>query len=83
MKIESYKHGTPCWTDLSTTDQDGAKEFYSKIFGWEYQEIPMGDDQVYSMATIDGSEAAAIFTQVRSGVSGRSPAALERLHRSR
>ena len=64
MKIESYKQGTPCWTDLSTTDQNGAKEFYSKIFGWEYQDIPMGDDQVYSMATIDGSEAAAIFTQV-------------------
>ena len=64
MKIESYKQGTPCWTDLSTTDQDGAKEFYSKIFGWEYQDIPMGGDQVYSMAHVDGSSAAAIFTQV-------------------
>ncbi len=64
MKIESYKQGTPCWTDLSTTDQDGAKEFYSKIFGWEYQDIPMGDDQVYSMAQVDGSDAGAIFTQV-------------------
>ena len=57
MKIESYKQGTPCWTDLSTTDQDGAKEFYSKIFGWEYQDIPMGDDQVYSIAQVDGSDA--------------------------
>ncbi len=64
MKIESYKQGSPCWTDLSTTDQEGAKEFYSKIFGWEYQDIPMGGDQVYSMAHVDGSTAAAIYTQV-------------------
>lgn len=64
MKIESYKQGSPCWTDLSTTDQEGAKEFYSNIFGWEFQDIPMGDDQVYSMAQLDGSDAGAIFTQV-------------------
>ena len=63
MKIESYKQGTPSWTDLSTTDQDGAKTFYSKIFGWEYRDIPMGPDQTYSMAQIDGSAASAIFTQ--------------------
>jgi predicted enzyme related to lactoylglutathione lyase len=62
-KVENYKQGTPSWTDLSTTDPDAAKEFYSEIFGWEYQDIPMGDDQVYSMAQIEGSAVSAIFTQ--------------------
>ena len=64
MKIESYKQGTPCWTDLSTTDQEGAKAFYSKIFGWDYNDIPMGEGQVYSIAQINGSDAGAIYTQV-------------------
>lgn len=64
MKIESYKQGNPCWTDLSTTDQDGAKTFYSKLFGWDYQDIPMGEGQVYSIAKLNGSDAGAIFTQV-------------------
>ena len=64
MKVESYKQGMPCWVDLSTTDQDAAKGFYSQIFGWEYQDIPMGEGQVYSIAQVDGSDAGAIFTQV-------------------
>ena len=64
MKVESYKQGTPCWSDLSTTDQDGAKAFYSELFGWNYQDVPMGDGQVYSIAQLDGSDAGAIFTQV-------------------
>ena len=60
MKIESYKQGTPSWIDLSTTDVDGAKAFYSALFGWEYQDNPMGEGQVYSMAQIDGSAAGAM-----------------------
>lgn len=63
MKIESYKQGTPSWVDLSTTDVNDAKAFYSALFGWDYQDIPMGEEQFYSMAQIDGSAASAIFTQ--------------------
>lgn len=63
MKIESYKQGTPSWLDLSTTDVAGAKAFYSALFGWQYQDNPMGDGQFYSMALIDGSSAAALYAQ--------------------
>ncbi len=73
MKVESYKQGTPSWVDLSTTDQDAAKEFYSKIFGWEYQDNPMGDGQVYSMAQVDGSAASAIFTQMSEEADNNVP----------
>lgn len=64
MKIESYKQGTPSWVDLSTTDVDVAKRFYSTLFGWEYQDNPMGDGQVYSMARIGGLAAGAMYQQV-------------------
>ena len=63
MKIQSYKQGTPSWIDLSTTDVDGAKAFYAALFGWDYQDNPMGEGQVYSMAQIDGSAAGAMYTQ--------------------
>ena len=62
-KIESYKQGTPSWVDLSTSDQEAAKGFYSSLFGWEYEDNDMGDGQFYSMAQIDGSPAGAIATQ--------------------
>jgi uncharacterized protein len=46
---DSYKTGTPCWTDLQTTDVDGAKAFYGELFGWTFDDQPMTDG-VYSMA---------------------------------
>lgn len=60
-KTEKYKHGTPCWVDLATTDPAGAKAFYAGLFGWEYQDEEMGEMGigVYSMATLEGSAAAA------------------------
>jgi hypothetical protein len=30
--------GAPCWTDLSTTDADRAREFYGELFGWSADE---------------------------------------------
>ena len=62
-KIESYKQGAPSWVDLSTSDQEGAKSFYSTLFGWEYEDNDIGNGQYYSMAQIDGSPAGAIATQ--------------------
>jgi predicted enzyme related to lactoylglutathione lyase len=59
----SYTPGTFSWTDLSTTDQDAAKAFYSELFGWEANDLPVGDDAVYSMMQIDGKNVAAISGQ--------------------
>ena len=60
-KVEQYKHGTPCWVDLATTDLAGARAFYAGLFGWEYVDEEMGemDIGVYSMAVPGGSAAAA------------------------
>ncbi len=33
------KINKPIWIDLSTTDMDGAKSFYSSLFGWEVEEL--------------------------------------------
>lgn len=62
----SYPHGTFSWVDLSTDDQDGAKRFYGELLGWEFDDVPMGEDGdedagQYSMAKVDGKTVAAIF----------------------
>ncbi|MDH3738533.1 MAG: VOC family protein [Alphaproteobacteria bacterium] len=36
-------HGTFHWNELSTTDVDGAKAFYSEIIGWQFDQMPMPD----------------------------------------
>jgi predicted enzyme related to lactoylglutathione lyase len=59
----SHPHGTISWTDLATTDQDSAKEFYGRLLGWEYDDQPAGEGVIYSMAKVRGRAAAAISPQ--------------------
>jgi predicted enzyme related to lactoylglutathione lyase len=59
----SYAQGTPNWVDLPTTDQDAAKTFYAGVFGWTYDDQPMGEGAVYSMAKLRGHDVAAISPQ--------------------
>ena len=67
-----YAPGTFCWIDLATSDQDGAKEFYSAMFGWEADDRPVGDGVVYSMMRREGHDVAGIAPlmgdQVAQGV---------------
>ena len=59
----SYAPGTFSWADLATTDQQDAKRFYGGLFGWEAQDMPVGDGVVYSMMSRDGHVVAAIAPQ--------------------
>jgi predicted enzyme related to lactoylglutathione lyase len=57
----SYAPGTFSWVELATSDADAAKRFYSTLFGWQYDDNPVGNGQVYSMANLDGQRVAALF----------------------
>jgi len=59
----SYTQGTPNWVDLQTSDQDAAKAFYAGLFGWTYDDQPMPQGPVYSMALLGGHTVAAIAPQ--------------------
>ncbi len=59
MATMEYKPGTFCWVDLSTTDHEGAKKFYSSLFGWTADDLPV-EGSVYSMMKKNGQNAAAI-----------------------
>ncbi len=58
---DRHEHGTFSWTDLSTPDAQGSKEFYGGLFGWEFEDNPIPGDGVYVMARIGGRAAAAMF----------------------
>jgi predicted enzyme related to lactoylglutathione lyase len=57
----SYAPGTFSWAELVTSDADAAKAFYTAVFAWTYDDAPIGDGQVYSMAQRDGKTVAALF----------------------
>lgn len=56
-----YTHGTHSWVDLATTDVDAARKFYAELFGWEFEDLPAGEDMTYTMASLDGTTVAALF----------------------
>jgi len=68
-----YAQGTPNWVDLQTSDQPAAKEFYSALFGWSYDDRPMPEGPIYSMATIEGNSVAAIAPQQPDAVAAGVP----------
>ena len=62
-EVTSHAPGTPSWFELSTTDEKGAMEFYSAIFGWVDDHQPIYENWSYHMKKLTGLEAAAIYQQ--------------------
>jgi uncharacterized protein len=57
----SHVPGTFSWTDLGTTDSDGAKAFYGGLFGWELEDMPVPEGPPYTMARIGGKAVCALY----------------------
>src|SRR5262249_43313692 len=38
IREEPWANGTPCWSDLTTTDQPAAIAFYTRMFGWQVED---------------------------------------------
>jgi len=50
----------PVWTDLATSDPEGARKFYSAVFGWKLEVNPDPKFGGYAMGTIGGKDVAGI-----------------------
>ena len=59
--------GTFVWPELATTDQAGARSFYTALFGWEASEYPMGEDRTYTMLRLGSRDAAALYAMGAPG----------------
>jgi predicted enzyme related to lactoylglutathione lyase len=60
--IDHHPPGDFTWIELATTDQAAAKNFYSTLFGWTPNDMPMGPGEVYTIFKLDGRDAAAGYT---------------------
>lgn len=61
MEVNKHIPGTFCWVELGTTDQAAAKTFYSTLFGWGIEDMPMGPDSYYTMLKLKGKDVAALY----------------------
>jgi predicted enzyme related to lactoylglutathione lyase len=57
----------PAWVELSTTDPAGARDFYSRLFGWQIEVIADPQYGGYSMARDGGDDVAGITPQQTPG----------------
>src|SRR5688500_14606702 len=57
---DGYIPGVPCWVDTSQPDPEAAVDFYSGLFGWEFEDVmPPESEGKYFIARIRGGEVGA------------------------
>jgi uncharacterized protein len=58
---DGYIPGVPCWVDTSQPDPDAAVDFYSGLFGWEFENVlPPDSPGKYFVARLRGGDVAAV-----------------------
>jgi uncharacterized protein len=58
---DGYIPGVPCWVDTSQPDPKAAVDFYSVLFGWEFEDVmPEGSPGQYFIGRIRGGDVAAV-----------------------
>ncbi len=64
---QSYKQGTPNWTDLATSDVEAAKSFYGDLMGWTFEPSSTQQGGEYLGACLDGKSCAGIMQHPQPG----------------
>jgi predicted enzyme related to lactoylglutathione lyase len=58
---DGYIPGVPCWVDTSQPDPEAAVDFYSRLFGWEFENVlPPDSPGKYFTARLRGGDVAAV-----------------------
>jgi uncharacterized protein len=67
------KVGSFCWLEVGTTDRPAAKNFYSKLFGWTAEDMPMGPDMTYTIFRIGGKDAGGAYPLMKEQLDAHVP----------
>lgn len=62
-EITKHDDGMFSYSDLQTTDDRAALDFYTKLFGWTIEEQPMGEGQTYYMPQKNGKTVGGLSQQ--------------------
>ena len=60
MDEKLLKHGRFSWNELMTTNVEGARAFYGKLFGWQYEAFPM-EGMTYEVIRSNGEEIGGML----------------------
>ncbi len=60
-EVSKHEPGMFSWVDLATTDAEGARAFYTGVFGWESVDNPVDESSFYTMFTKGGKNVAGMF----------------------
>jgi uncharacterized protein len=71
MDEQFKQHGAFSWFELMTTDVEGAKAFYTKLFGWDTEKMSM-PGMVYTVVKTGGKGIGGIMT-IPQEARGMSP----------
>jgi uncharacterized protein len=58
---DGYIPGVPCWVDTSQPDPEAALDFYTGLFGWEFENVlPSDSPGMYFLGRLRGGDVAAV-----------------------
>lgn len=55
------QQGAFSWNELMTADVEGARQFYTRLFGWEIEEMPMECGTPYTIVKTGGEGIGGIM----------------------
>ncbi len=66
-KVTRHEPGAFSWVELATTDPQGAKTFYTTLFGWSFTDGPMGPgpEDIYTRLQLGGDDVGALYPMMR------------------
>lgn len=59
-EVKKYPNYTFSWVDIATPDPEAGKNFYCNLFGWTFEDEPIGDSGVYTMLSYQGKNVAGL-----------------------
>jgi uncharacterized protein len=66
-KVETYRHGVPCWVDVAVADVEQASAFYGALFGWELGPDLGAEVGHYRMFEFKGAPVAGVMLVEMTG----------------
>jgi predicted enzyme related to lactoylglutathione lyase len=60
-EVTRHEPGSFSWAELATSDAEGAKKFYTSLFGWSFSDSPAGPGMVYTMLQKKGKNVGALY----------------------
>lgn len=59
-QVTKYPHGTFSWAENISTAAALASAFYQELFGWSARDLPMGENQRYTLFQLGADKVAAL-----------------------